>query len=120
MLTLHCDPGIRDLFCAAIRDYAHAAYPPGGSDCAQVARYTLLELAATIESAVTADCHTVRISRRPRAQLAAALTWCFDRQDAHTHSSSARQRALLAGLLREQLVSSADLAAARAADAGPG
>jgi len=116
-LTLRLDPGIRDILCSAIRDYACAAYPEGGSDCAQVARYTLLELAADIEAGITDGCHSVQISRRPRAMVQAALTWYFDRCDAEQQTGSALQRELLAGLLQERPVSSAELAAARAADA---
>jgi len=52
LLTLRCDVAIRDLLCRAIREYAHAAYPEGGSDCAQVARYTLLEAASAIDAAI--------------------------------------------------------------------
>jgi hypothetical protein len=47
-IVLCCDIPVRDILCAAIREYAHAAYPEGGSDCAQLAPYTLLELAAAV------------------------------------------------------------------------
>ena len=44
-ITLQCDIPVRNILCAAIRDYACAACPEGGSECAQVARYTLPDLA---------------------------------------------------------------------------
>ena len=58
-IKLCCDVTVRDVLCTAIREYAHAAYPEGGSECAQVARYTLLELAADIDAGITDDGETV-------------------------------------------------------------
>jgi hypothetical protein len=115
-ITLHCDVPVRDILCAAIRDYAHAAYPEGGSDCAQVARYTLLELAGLVEAAISDTCHSVEISKRPRAMLKAAIDYHFDRQDAALGSTSIHQRALVQGLLQAQPATAPDLEAAVAAD----
>lgn len=115
-LTLTCDVAVRDILCRAIRDYAIAAYPPGGSDCAQVARYTLLELAGQIETGITAADQSVAISRRPRAMIRAALEYHFDRDDAERGTGSAHRRALFGELLREVPVDRARLAAALAAD----
>jgi len=107
---------VRDILCRAIRDYACAAYPPGGSDCAQVARYTLLELADRIETGIAGDRVTVEISKRPRAMIKAAVQYHFDRTDAEHGTGSVRQRALFAELLREIPVTRDRLAAAVAAD----
>jgi hypothetical protein len=115
-LTLHCDGTISDILCRAIRDYACAAYPPGGSDCAQVARYTLLELAQQIETGIAGKPGSVEISRRPRAMIKAALQYHFDRADAQYGTASVRQRALFGELLTEVPVTGERLAAARAAD----
>ncbi len=115
-INLQCDTAIRDILCAAIRDYAHAAYPAGGSECAQVARYTLLELAREIEDGIRGDNGSLLISRRPRAMVRAALEYYFDRLDQAQQGSSLHQRELLAGLLKEQAVSRAELLAAQAAD----
>jgi hypothetical protein len=115
-LTLVCDGVVRDILCTAIRDYATAAYPPGGSDCAQVARYTLLELANQIEAAVADAVEPVEISRRPRAMLKAAVQYHFDRADAEHGTVSMHQRALFGELLREVPVNRERLAAALAAD----
>jgi hypothetical protein len=115
-INLQCDTAIRDILCAAIRDYAHAAYPAGGSECAQVARYTLLELAREIEEGIREDNGSLLISRRPRAMVRAALEYYFDRLDQAQQGSSLHQRELLAGLLKEQAVSRAELLAAQAAD----
>lgn len=120
-ITLQCDTGVKDILCRAIREYARAAYPDGGSDCAQVARYTLLELAQQIDAGITSDQDRVEISRRPRAMVKAAIEYFYDRQDAASGTASARQRALLLGMLRGEVVTRDDLAAAAAADhAGQG
>jgi hypothetical protein len=117
-LTLHCDIAVKDLLCRALREYAHAAYPEGGSECAQVARYTLLEAAAAIDAAITADHDEAVISRRLRTTVQAAINYHFDRRDAGSGTGSAHQRALFAGLLAGEPLSRAVLAAAEAADVG--
>ncbi|MDH3980584.1 MAG: hypothetical protein OEU91_08740 [Gammaproteobacteria bacterium] len=116
-INLQCDTAVRDILCTAIRDYAHAAYPAGGSDCAQVARYTLLDLAREIEEGIREDGGSVLISRRPRAMIKAALEYYFDRLDQAQQDTSTHRRKLMAGLLKEQAVSRVELDAAQAADA---
>ena len=115
-ITLCCDVTVRDVLCTAIREYAHAAYPEGGSECAQVARYTLLELAADIDAGIAEDNETVEVSKRPRAMVKAALEYYFNRADAAQGLTSSHQRALFGGLLQEQKVTCSDLEAAMAAD----
>jgi hypothetical protein len=107
---------VKEILCRAIREYAHAAYPEGGSDCAQVARYTLLELAQQIDDGITPDNQCVAISRRPRAMVNAAIEYFYARQDAAAGTASARQRDLMTGMLRGGVVTGDDLAAALAAD----
>ena len=115
-ITLQCDLAVKEILCRAIREYAYAAYPEGGSDCAQVARYTLLELAQQIDAGITPDHPRVEISRRPRTMVKAAITYFFDRQDAGAGTGSVRQRDLLNGMLRGGVVTGDELAAAVAAD----
>jgi hypothetical protein len=115
-ISLHCDIAVRDIACAAIRDYAHAAYPEGSSECAQVARYTLLELAADIDAGITAHSETVEISKRPRAMLKAAFEYYFNRMDEVRGGTSTHQRRLFVELLEEKTITTSDLQAAVAAD----
>lgn len=115
-ITLQCDTAVKDVLCRAIREYAHAAYPEGGSDCAQVARYTLLELAQQIDAGITSRQQRIEISRRPRAMVKAAIGYFFDRQDAETGTCSVRQRELLHGMLRGEAATRDSMAAAVAAD----
>lgn len=115
-ITLQCDLAVKEILCRAIREYAYTAYPEGGSDCAQVARYTLLELAQQIDAGITSDQQQVEISRRPRVMVKAAIEYYFDRQDVAADSGSARQRDLLNSLLQGGVVTRDELAAAVAAD----
>ena len=115
-ITLYCDIAVSDIVCSAIRDYAHAAYPEGGSECAQVARYTLLELAADIDAGITEHSHSVEISKRPRAMVKAAFEYYFNRKEAEQGITSSHQRQLFAELLGGKTVTTSELQAAVARD----
>jgi len=119
-LVLYCDNSIREILSRAIREFAHAAYPVGGSECAQVARYTLLNVADAIDAAIESNAGEVPVSRRIRPNLKAALDYHFDLIDAASGHGSTRQRELFAGLLKGEVVNVADLEAARAADISDG
>ena len=107
---------MRDILCTAIREYAHAAYPEGGSDCTQLARYTLLELAAEINAGISAEKTSVEISKRPRAMVKAALEYYFNRQDETCCAASRHQRELFVSLLNGEPVTRIELEAAVAVD----
>jgi hypothetical protein len=115
-IKLGCDVTVKDILCTAIREYAYAAYPEGGSECAQVARYTLLQLAADIDAGITDTNETVEVSKRPRAMVKAALEYYFNRADEAQGAGSVQQRALFERVLQEQTVSRSDLEAAVAVD----
>ena len=116
-IKLCCDASVRDILCTAIREYAHAAYPEGGSECAQLARYTLLELAAGIEAGLSGENKSIEVSKRPMAMVRAALEYYFNRADEAQGLTSIHQRALFDNLLQQQPVKQSDLDAAVAADA---
>ena len=67
-LLINCSEDAKQQLCAAIRMYAEAAYPPGGSECAQVARETLMDAANSIEQQY-AEHAQAEISGRLRSQL---------------------------------------------------
>ena len=115
-ISLSCDVPTRDILCAAIREYAYAAYPQGGSECTQLARYTLLELAAEINAGISADNLSIEISKRPKSMVKAALEYYFNRQDDTCDTSSAHQRELFVSLLDGKPVHRVDMEAAIAAD----
>jgi len=73
---LRCSPAFGEQLANALEAYAHAAYPPGGSECAQVAHQTLLESARTVrKDAATEAGATLR--RRQRTHFKAAVNWYF-------------------------------------------
>ena len=118
-INIQCDIPVCNILCTAIRDYAYAAYPEGGSECAQVARYTLLELATQIETGIDHDAASVQISRRPRAMVRAAIAWFYDRQDMEQGGESVQQRARLLSLLQGERVGQAELEQAASEDRAP-
>ncbi len=68
------------MFAEAIRRYAEAAYPPGGSECAQVAHEALNDSARAIAQAhQRAPATEIEFPRRQRVMLKAALDWYLDR-----------------------------------------
>ena len=115
-ILLRCDVPTRDILCSAIREYAFAAYPRGGSECAQLARYTLMELAAEIDAGISADNISVEISKRPKPMIKAALEYYFNRQDDACGTTSLHQRELFVSLLNGEPVSRVEMEAAVAAD----
>ena len=115
-IILRCDIPVRDILCTAIREYAHTAYPEGGSECAQVARYTLLELATEINDGISEEKLSVEISKRPRSMVKAALEYYFNRQDEACGATSMHQRELFVSLLNGEAVTRVELEAAIAAD----
>jgi hypothetical protein len=66
------DPGQARIFGEAIRAYAHAAYPDGGSECAQVSRSALLD---TADLCRHHDGGPLRLRRRQLPLLRAAVRW---------------------------------------------
>jgi hypothetical protein len=66
-------PHARRLLAELLRRFTAAAYPPGGSDCAQVARETLF---TTVERIEQYDAPAV-ISTRQRPLLKQAVQWYF-------------------------------------------
>lgn len=75
-IRLDCDPETARAFAEAIRRYAEAAYPPGGSECAQVAYQALTDSARTIAAAHgNTGNGTIEFPRRQRVMLKAALDW---------------------------------------------
>ncbi|MCB1723907.1 MAG: hypothetical protein KDJ39_09465 [Gammaproteobacteria bacterium] len=77
LAQIDCDAEQAAALARAVDWYAAAAYPPGGSECAQVARETLRD-AATVIGAHAGGRLVVR--KRLLPQLRAALTWCLSQE----------------------------------------
>lgn len=70
---LYCTPEQAGEVALALETYALAAYPPGGSECAQVAHQALLDSARLIrESGAGAD-----LRRRQRVMLKGGIAWYY-------------------------------------------
>ncbi len=76
----------------AISCYVEAAYPPGGNECGQVARETLL---TTVQSIVkSANSGEVKLRTRQRRMLVTAVEWyCAE------HNESACTNGTLAAII---------------------
>ena len=62
------------LLAQAIRSYAHAAFPAGGSECAQVSRSTLLD---TADVCASHRGGSLSLRRRQFPLLRAAVRWAL-------------------------------------------
>lgn len=75
-LEIRCNEQQAQLLATAISAYAEAAYPDGGSECAQVSRETLFTSAKRIAQEAGST-QGAQISRRQRGMLKAAVDWYF-------------------------------------------
>lgn len=73
-VSLELDARLAHSLAEAIRAYALAAYPRGGSDCAQVAREALLDTADTCAAHAAGP---LVLRKRIMPQLRAAVRWCL-------------------------------------------
>jgi hypothetical protein len=76
-LQLHCPLELVKVICQAIELYATVAYPPGGSECAQAARESLLSAAHSLRSQYEPLSGTTTMSRRIVTHVKAALEYYF-------------------------------------------
>jgi hypothetical protein len=72
IVEINCEAAIAKELSRALRAYANAAYPPGGSECGQVARSTLLDTAVTCEQQAG---DALRLRKRQLPILRAAVRW---------------------------------------------
>lgn len=86
---IQCDPEVAELLARQILFYTSAAYPPGGSDCAQAAREAMLGAADTIRNDV-ASSGSASASVRIRAMLKAAVKYYYSQFDETDRAASDR------------------------------
>jgi hypothetical protein len=86
------------LLCEALRGYAQAAFPPGGSACAEAARESLLEIAARLEREQAA-CGSITLKGRQKGTLRGAVRVYFNELSGLPEAEASRHRELLLGLL---------------------
>jgi len=80
-LTLSGPPRMQVALCSALREYAEAAYPPGCSECGQVARVALMDAAGQLESGFAATGIQADVSRRLRAHMKVAVQFYCEQHD---------------------------------------
>jgi hypothetical protein len=92
-LGVDCDAATAGRLAEAIRGYAHAAYPAGGSECAQAARAALLEAAASCDRHQSGN---LALRRRQLPLLRAGVRWYFSTEGPGDVEFAPRLEALLA------------------------
>jgi hypothetical protein len=71
-VSLDCDPRLAASLADAVAAYAHAAFPAGGSECAQASREALLGVAETCRQHRDGP---LRLRKRQMGQIRAAVKW---------------------------------------------
>lgn len=75
-IRIECPVAMQKILSAAIHEYVEAAYPPGGSECGQVARQALEDAAKKLQTDFAANEGVyAELSRRLRGHLKAAFKY---------------------------------------------
>lgn len=115
-IEIRCSPRVAAIFCDALEHFAAAAYPEGGSECAQNARYHLLDTARRLRLELDGEGES-RVSRRTRATLRSALAYYYEAQLGEAGAGS-HECQLITTLLEGEPVFDDALEQARRLDAG--
>ena len=91
-VRIDCDRRTAQKLGTAIRAYTQAAYPPGGSECSQVARSALLDAAENCDAHEAGE---LLLRRRQLALLRACVRWYFSEEGPGHVESGAQLRELL-------------------------
>lgn len=78
-MTLHIDEDQLAELVAVLQRYAHAAWPPGGSECAQASREALLTAAQAMQDSYHSG--EAQFNRRQRATFRAALEYHMEQAE---------------------------------------
>lgn len=89
--------GLAAALADAVAAYAHAAFPTGGSECAQVSREALL---ATAHSCAGHAGGPLSLRKRQMAQLRAAVDWYFSEVDPGSTAQGEQLKSRLSGTAR--------------------
>jgi len=73
-LNFSCADNLCENLATVIKYYAHAAFPIGGSECAQATRESLLDMAQRLN--VTLE-QSIVLNRRQVPMLKSAVKWYF-------------------------------------------
>ena len=107
-LVLHGPLSLVETLCRAIRLYAAAAYPAGGSECAQSAREAMLNAAQQLEAQFDIQTETTRMSRRISSHVKAAVDYYYDQPEQREDDVQQRHKELLLSVLKGQRITQED------------
>ena len=93
-IELKCPKEMIDIICAALRNYAQAAFPDSSSPCQMVSRDSLLTAAKDIQQQYE-QVGTGLYSSRMRAMMKAAINYHFKVVENETQSSAKHQCGLI-------------------------
>ncbi len=96
-ITLQCSRSLLDVLLIALTQYAHAAYPPGGSECAQASHESLLNQVNSIKQSWQSDQGQAKMNKRIRVMAKSALKYyCEGLAESGNGHAEAREALLLA------------------------
>lgn len=79
-LTITAPAEQLSLFITALRRYAHAAWPVGGSECAQASRDSLLTYCNELEAELETTNNAISLNKRQRSVYKAALEFHLEHE----------------------------------------
>jgi hypothetical protein len=97
VLAFELDGASAQHLSRAIAAYAHAAFPDGGSECAQVSREALLDIARQCDQHTGGE---LPLRKRQLGQLRAAVTWYFSEVEPGSAEIGEQLGAVLSGTAR--------------------
>jgi hypothetical protein len=84
-MTLHIDEDQLAELVAVLQRYAHAAWPPGGSECAQASRDALITATEAMREGYTEHPGEAQFNRRQRATFRTALEYHLEQPEFQVH-----------------------------------
>ena len=114
-IEIDCEPRVLEHLITALQYYVDSQFPPGSSDCGQVAREELLNVVAALRASLEAG-KPPSYSRRMRAMVKEGVRVYFEYLELRDGYSHRHECELLQATSRGEITSDADLRAAQASD----
>ena len=106
-IILHCSRAMCEMLSVILRNYADAAYPPGGSDCSQSARESLMQSAQAIHLNWDEQSQTTHINRRLRVMTKSAINYHAQRLALEEKYSAEHRKKYLLSVLSGEAIDEA-------------
>ena len=114
-IEIACGPRVLERLITALQYYVDSQFPPGSSDCGQVAREELLNVVTSLKTSLEAGM-PARYSRRMRAMFKEGIRVYFEYLELREGFAHRHERELLQATSRGASASDEDLLAAQARD----